>query len=943
MAIDGIPQNSITGTSSPLTGLGKPLPRSGVPDVERIPARQGDDVVLSNVAGPDQAPAQKTPSQKAPPPETPPTSVKQALQTQDAPPTTIATLEEGPRESSGPMEGFFSRIKGAVSKFCHTLIGQGDIYRYQDKTLEINALEGSMAKLSDKELQAKTGEFRERIQKLQASGKTIEESLNEILPEAYAAMREADKRVLKMRPFDEQVTAGIAAHEGTIVEQKTGEGKTLMETLPVYLNALSGRGVHVVTVNEYLARRDSEWMGKALTFMGLSVGVIGHDMPHEERVAANKADVTYGTNDEFGFQYLQDNLVHEKESRVGRDLKNVYALVDEVDNILIDEARTPLIISRKSKEEQPPYELFAQLAHHLQEGSDYKVDRKDHTTTLTEKGLGRTEKMLGVDNLYAEENMHMTSFVRNAITAKALYTPDVDYVVKDGEVTIVDEFTGRLMPGRRYSEGLHEAIEAKESVPVKEGTETLAMITFQNYFRLYGKMAGMTGTAETAQKEFAQVFGKPVVVVPTHKPVIREDLPDLVFRTEKEKFEAVARRIKELHDKGQPILIGTISIEKSELLSSILKDMGIPHNVLNAKNHAQEAEIIAQAGRRGAVTVATNMAGRGTDIKLGGDAEKLAKAESESGNISNEKALENFDKICSQEKADVKSLGGLAVIGTERHEDERVDNQLRGRSGRQGDPGSSQFYISCDDELMRLFGGDRLKRLVGSMGLPHGQPIQSSFVSRAIKAAQKKCEDRNLDIRMNLMRYDGVMNAQREAIYSDRDAVLEGEDLNDMVMKMIEMSVDKIIEKATQGEKKLTPDMTSQADHDLSFLFSTKSESQGSILGKKKFKTAEELKKFATTYGQNAYKAKEGRIGKEAMDILERDVFLSILDENWVDQQTMLKDLREGIWMRAYGQQDPDQAYFHDSHEMFESMQGTIALETVRTLFSIPLGRQKKA
>jgi preprotein translocase subunit SecA len=932
MAIDGIPQNSITGTQAPLTGSGSKLPGKAGPEREELPAVKGDDVRFSSGSMIVEPEVKQTADKEAP--EAP---VVTSFQVREAPPTTIATLEEAATESSAVPQCLFSRIGGALSKFGHKIIGEGDIYRYGDMSLEINSLEATMARLTDKDLQAKTGEFRDRIKSLQASGKTLEESLNAILPEAFAAMREADKRVLKMRPFDEQVQAGIAAHEGTIVEQKTGEGKTLMETLPVYLNALSGNGVHVVTVNEYLARRDAEWMGKALAFMGLSVGVIGHDMPHNERIAANKADVTYGTNDEFGFQYLQDNLVHEKEARVSRDLKNVYALVDEVDNILIDEARTPLIISRKSKEEQPPYKLFAELAHHLQEGTDYKVDRKEHTTTLTEKGLNRAEKMLGVDNLYAEENMHMVSFVRNAITAKALYTPDVDYVVTDGQVTIVDEFTGRLMPGRRYSEGLHEAIEAKENVPVKEGTETLAMITFQNYFSLYGKMAGMTGTAETAKREFAQVFGKKVVVIPTHKPVIRDDKADLVFRTEKEKFEAVARQIKELHDKGQPILVGTISIEKSELLSSMLKSMGIPHNVLNAKNHSQEADIIAQAGRFGAVTVATNMAGRGTDIKLGGDAEKLAKKESESGKISYKEALEKYQKICDADKAAVKELGGLAVIGTERHEDERVDNQLRGRSGRQGDPGMSQFFISLEDELIRLFAGDRLKRLVGSMGLPYGQPIQSGFVNKAIKSAQKKCEDRNLDIRMNLMRYDGVMNAQREAVYSDRDAVLEGEDLHDMVINMIEMSVNSVIEKATDGEKKLNADMSSRIDQDLSFLFS----SHGGILGGKKFKTVDELRKFAISYGQDAYRAKEGRIGKETMDILQREVFLSILDENWVDQQTMLKDLREGIWMRAYGQQDPDQAYFHDAHEMYESHQNSVALETVRTLFSLPAGAKK--
>ncbi len=864
------------------------------------------------------APEKKT---APPPPQSPST------------PSCIAMLEEPPLpEEPSILSRVGSSVCGMVKHIGNYITGTPDVEELRVVAKQVEALAPEMASLTDVQLKAKTTEFRGRIQKGLAAGKPLEAVLEGILPEAFAAIREADRRVLSMEPFEEQIMAGVAANRGTIVEQKTGEGKTLMETLPVYLNALAGNGVHVVTVNPYLARRDSEWMGRALDFMGISVGVITQDMTTEDRKKANMADVTYGTNDEFGFQYLRDNLSHDRESQAGRDLSKVFALVDEVDSILIDEARTPLIISRQSNEEPPPYGLFSELAHHLKEGNDYKVDRKDHAATLTERGVAMTEKMLGVNNLYADENMHMVPYVMNAVTAKTLYSGDVDYVKRDGQIVIVDEFTGRLMPGRRYSEGLHEAIEAKEGVQVKPRTETLGMITFQNYFKLYGKLAGMTGTGNTARDEFREVFGRDVTVIPTHKPVIREDLPDMLYKTEREKFQAVAKKVSELHDKGQPVLIGTRSIEKSELLSELLTSLGIQHQVLNAKNHFEEAEIIAQAGRSGMVTVATNMAGRGVDIKLGGDAEKLAAYESSRNNTSYQEALAKHTLQCSKDKEEVKNLGGLAVIGTERHEDRRIDDQLRGRSGRQGDPGSSQFFISLDDELVRLFGGEKTKRLIGKLGIADGEPIQSRLISKAVEVAQERCERRNLDIRKNLMRYDWVINKQRETVFSDRDSVLDGENLKPVVLDMVDRAVDTIIERNSDGSSRLNADMIHEIDRCMASLLSTHS----GPVGSRNFKSADELKDYLAIVTKKAYEKKEKRVGSDSLRSLERDIFLSVLDESWIGEQTSLKDIREGIWLRAYGQQDPDMEYLKEAHESFESMKDNAAIETVRTLFSLP-------
>ncbi|MGV8118809.1 MAG: preprotein translocase subunit SecA [Candidatus Xenobiia bacterium LiM19] len=938
MSIDGIKSQPLTGLM-PLSGAAADPSRKVRSEGDASsPAMPGDSVTITQqrTSRSSRSPVKdENETLTESPAEKPDMEKRQATQSSQraSNPSCIATLEEPPsQEGPSMLSRMGSSISGMVNHVKNYITGAPDVEEFREVAKQVEALTPQMAALSDGELKAKTTEFRNRIQKGLAAGKQQEAVLGEILPEAFAAMREADRRVLAMEPFEEQLMAGVAAHRGTIVEQKTGEGKTLMETLPVYLNALAGNGVHVVTVNPYLAKRDSEWMGKALNFMGVSVGVITQDMTTEDRKKANTADVTYGTNDEFGFQYLRDNLSHERESQAGRDLSKVFALVDEVDSILIDEARTPLIISRQSGEEPPPFGLFSELAHHLKEGIDYKVDRKDHAVNLTERGTAMAEKMLGVENLYAEENSHMVPYVMNAVTAKTLYSADVDYVKRDGQIMIVDEFTGRLMPGRRYSEGLHEAIEAKEGVQVKPRTETLGMITFQNYFKLYGKLAGMTGTGITARDEFREVFGKDVALIPTHKPVIRHDLPDMLYKTEREKFQAVAEKISELHDKGQPVLIGTRSIEKSELLSELLTSLGIQHQVLNAKNHFEEAEIIAQAGRPGMVTVATNMAGRGVDIKLGGDAEKLAAYESSRNNSSYQETLAKYSVQCGADKGRVKSLGGLAVIGTERHEDRRIDDQLRGRSGRQGDPGSSQFFISLDDEMIRLFGGEKTKRLVEKMGLADGEPIQSRLISKAIEVAQQKCERRNLDIRKNLMRYDWVINKQRETVFSDRDAVLDGENLKPVVLDMIYRAVDTIIERHCDGGSRLNADMISEIDRDMAAILSA----PAGPVGSKTFKKTEELKDYLTSVTKNAYEKKEKRVGSDNLRFLERDIFLSVLDESWIGEQTNLKDLREGIWLRAYGQQDPDVEYFKEAHESFENMKDNAAIETVRTLFSLP-------
>ncbi|MDN5331889.1 MAG: preprotein translocase subunit SecA [Tepidanaerobacteraceae bacterium] len=754
---------------------------------------------------------------------------------------------------------------------------------------KVNDWESRIKVLSDSQLREKTNEFKNRLQ--------AGETLDDLLPEAFAVVREAAKRTLGMRPFDVQVMGAIVLHQGRIAEMKTGEGKTLVATMPAYLNALTGKGVHVVTVNDYLARRDSEWMGVVYKFLGLEVGLIVHGLDFQERKKAYNADITYGTNNEFGFDYLRDNMVLYKEHIVQRELN--YAIIDEVDSILIDEARTPLIISGQAEESTDIYYRFARFVPRLKAGEDYIVDEKAHSVIPTEKGIKKAEDFLGVKNLYDEENIELLHHFHQALKAHALMKRDRDYVVKDGQVIIVDEFTGRLMYGRRYSEGLHQAIEAKEGVKVERESKTLATITFQNYFRMYKKLAGMTGTAATEEEEFRKIYGMDVVVIPTNKPMIRVDYPDVVYKTEKAKFEAVVREIEDCYRRGQPVLVGTVSIEKSEMLSEMLKKKGIPHQVLNAKYHEKEAEIIAKAGQRGAVTIATNMAGRGTDIVLG---------------------------------EGVAELGGLHVIGTERHEARRIDNQLRGRSGRQGDPGSSRFYVSLEDDLMRLFGSDSIRGLMDRLGLEDDQPIEHPLITKAIENAQKKVEARNFDIRKHVLEFDDVMNTQREVIYSQRRKVLEQENLKDSVKQMIEDVVDRLLD--VYASKEMHPE-----DWDLKGLseyyadiFTIKD-----VLGAavKEDVTREEIRKMLVERAFEAYEQKETEIGEETMRELERVIMLRVVDQKWMDHIDAMDQLREGIGLRAYGQRDPLVEYKIEGYEMFQEMIKSIQEDTLRYLFRV--------
>lgn len=754
---------------------------------------------------------------------------------------------------------------------------------------DVNRWEPEIEKLSDKELRKKTDEFKERL----SEGETLED----ILPEAFAVVREASKRTLGMRPFDVQVLGGIVLHQGRIAEMKTGEGKTLVATMPAYLNALTGKGVHVVTVNDYLARRDSEWMGKIYNFLGLEVGLIVHDLDYEARKKAYNADITYGTNNEFGFDYLRDNMVLYKEQMVQRPLN--YAIVDEVDSILIDEARTPLIISGQAEESTDIYYKFARFVPRLKEGEDYNVDEKAHSVMPTEKGIKKAESFLGVENLYDEENMELLHHFQQALKAHALMKIDRDYVVKDGQVIIVDEFTGRLMFGRRYSDGLHQAIEAKEGVKVEHESKTLATITFQNYFRMYKKLSGMTGTAATEEEEFRKIYGLDVVVIPTNKPMIRVDYPDVIYKTEKGKFEAVVNEIVECHKRGQPVLVGTVSIEKSELLSSMLKRRGIPHQVLNAKYHEKEAEIVAKAGQRGAVTIATNMAGRGTDIVLG---------------------------------EGVAELGGLHIIGTERHEARRIDNQLRGRSGRQGDPGSSRFYVSLEDDLMRLFGSDNIKSIMDRLGLEEDQPIEHSLITKAIENAQKKVEARNFDIRKHVLEYDDVMNTQREVIYSQRRKVLEKEDLKESIKQMIVDVIDRLLE--IYAGKEIHPeewDIKGLSEY-MADIFQIRDVIDSASLENM---SRDDVRDTLIEKAQAAYEKKEEELGSETMRELERFIMLKVVDQKWMDHIDAMDQLREGIGLRAYGQRDPVIEYKIEGYDMFQEMIKNIQEDTLRYLFRV--------
>lgn len=756
---------------------------------------------------------------------------------------------------------------------------------------KINPQESALKKLSDSSLANKTNEFKARL----AKGET----LDDILPDAFAVIREASRRVLGMRQFDVQLIGSIILHRGNIAEMGTGEGKTLVATAPVYLNALEGKGAHVITVNDYLAKRDSEWMGQVYKFLGLSVGLIVHDLDFEQRKIAYNSDITYGTNNEFGFDYLRDNMVSSLDQMVQRPLH--YCLIDEVDSILIDEARTPLIISGPGQKSTDNYYVMSKLVPQLKLGEDYTIDEKQKTVAPTEAGVSKMEKMLKVDNLYDTDNLELNHLFVQALRAQAMMERDRDYVVKDGEVVIVDEFTGRLMYGRRYSDGLHQAIEAKEGLQVQRESQTLATITFQNYFRMYDKLAGMTGTAKTEEQEFIKIYGLEVFQVPTNRPVQRKDLPDVIFKTKRGKYRAVVREIERRHATGQPMLIGTTSIEQSEQLSHMLKEAGIVHNVLNAKYHELEAQIVAQAGQKGQVTIATNMAGRGTDIVLG---------------------------------EGVSELGGLAIIGTERHESRRIDNQLRGRAGRQGDPGSSQFFLSLEDDLLRIFGGDNIKKFMEKMGLEEDEEIRSSMVSSAIQKAQKRVEERNFDIRKYVLEYDDVMNQQRKVVYEQRRKILEGQDMKDQILNMVDMLINHGLE--TYANPKLYPE---EWDFDALIKYCEKYFlAPGEVkLDEIENMSREEIGRKLMDIAHETYEAREKSIGSSMMRELEKAVMLKVVDSKWMEHLDDMDMLKEGIGLRSYGQRNPIVEYKVEAFNIFSEMQQSMIETIILYLYHIQI------
>jgi preprotein translocase subunit SecA len=820
-----------------------------------------------------------------------------------------------------------------------------ELKRLFNRVEEINNLEPLTSSLSDAQLRAKTEEFKERLQ----NGETLDDLLNE----AFAVVREASKRLLNMRHFDVQLIGGIVLHEGKIAEMKTGEGKTLVATLPVYLNALEGRGVHVVTVNDYLAKRDAQWMGVIYNFLGLSVGVIQHDnsflfdpsyISVEKRYnhlrpctrkEAYLADITYGTNNEFGFDYLRDNMKYDLSDYSQRELN--YAIIDEVDSILIDEARTPLIISGPSEDSTDKYYRINKIVPHLKIDVDFKIDEKLKSIILTELGSIKVERLLGVGNLYDPSNIELVHHVIQALRAHHLFKRDVDYVVKDGEVVIVDEFTGRLMPGRRWSDGLHQAIEAKEGVKIESENQTLATITFQNYFRMYNKLAGMTGTADTEAEEFAKIYNLDVVVIPTNKPMIRKDYPDVIFKTERAKLNAIVKEIEECHLRGQPVLVGTTSIEKSEILSHMLKKRGIKHTVLNAKYHEKEAEIVAQAGRLGAVTIATNMAGRGTDIVLGGNPDGLVmeylRNKKDFTEEEYKKEFQKIKEICEKEKEEVIRLGGLHIIGTERHEARRIDNQLRGRSGRQGDPGSSRFYLSLEDDLMRIFGGDRINGLMNLLKMDENMPIENKMVSKAIENAQKRVEAHNFDIRKHLLEYDDVMNKQRQAIYSFRREILQSDSVKDRILEMIENEVEDLVfiycpESADEWNIEGLKDA-------IYGLFSINIDFDG-------LRDADQIADYALSHIKDIYHKKEEEIGAELMRYIEKTILLQVIDIQWKDHLLSLDHIKEGIGLRGYAQKDPLVEYKKEAFDIFSEMTRRINTELLMRLFRIQVTNQRE-
>ncbi len=829
-----------------------------------------------------------------------------------------------------------------------------DVKAMRPIVAEINALEPRVSALSDDELREQTDAFRERLKPvvqaledvkkevprdenaIKAAQADLQAALDAILPEAFAVCREAGKRVLNMRHFDVQLMGGVVLHRGKIAEMKTGEGKTLVATLPVYLNALTGRGVHVVTVNDYLARRDSEWMGRIYRFLGLTVGVIQNQHGDRERQVAYRCDVTYGTNNEFGFDYLRDNMKFNLEDMVQRD--PVFAMIDEVDSILIDEARTPLIISGPSEESTEKYYTAARIVPKLNAEKDYQVDEKQHTAVLTEEGVLHAEKLLGGIELYDPSNIDMLHSITQAVRARALYRPDVEYVVKDGEVIIVDEFTGRLMPGRRWSDGLHQAVEAKEGVRIESENQTLATITFQNLFRMYEKLAGMTGTADTEAAEFDKIYKLEVVVIPPNRPMRRADLPDLVYRTEREKFDAIVAEIKEKQVTGQPSLVGTISIEKSEALSSALKKNGVPHVVLNAKYHEREAEIVAQAGRKGAVTIATNMAGRGTDILLGGNPEFVAAQKTrEIEDAAERKHIETqIKREWDTDHEDVVGVGGLHIIGTERHESRRIDNQLRGRSGRQGDPGSSRFYLSLEDDLMRIFGGDRIMGLMERLGMEEGVPIEHGMVTRAIERAQKQVEGRNFDARKHLLEYDDVMNKQRESIYTLRRSILEGREGKEYILNSADEIVEYLIDTHFPESDREVPD-EAELNAELYDFFGLDLRTSGVDM---EHDRRDEVKYKIVEAVHQRYEEKEAMVGADNMRLNEKYLLLQVIDQQWKDHLLNVDHLKEGIGLRGYGQRDPLIEYKRESFELFQSMLERIQDRVVKILWKIELARE---
>jgi preprotein translocase subunit SecA len=803
-----------------------------------------------------------------------------------------------------------------------------EMKRLQPIIDQINGFEPQLKSLTDEQLQAKTPEFKQRV----ANGAT----LDDILPEAFAVCREAARRVLGMRHYDVQLIGGMVLHHGSIAEMKTGEGKTLVATLPVYLNALSGKGVHVVTVNDYLAKRDAEWMGRLYKWLGLSVGIIVHELNDRQRQESYGSDITYGTNNEFGFDYLRDNMKFDLADYVQRPLN--FAIVDECDSILIDEARTPLIISGPAEESTDKYYTINAIIPHLQKDVHFTMEEKTRSASLTEEGNSKVESLLGIENLYDPQNIELLHHVYQGLKAHHLYRLDVEYMIKDGEIVIVDEFTGRLMPGRRWSDGLHQAIEAKEKVPVKNENQTLATITFQNYFRMYKKLAGMTGTADTEAVEFKKIYNLEVTVIPTNRGIQRKDLDDVVYKTQEAKFHAIMEDMKVRRDKGQPVLVGTVSIERSETLSSFLKRAGIPHNVLNAKHHEREAEIIAQAGRKGAITIATNMAGRGTDILLGGNAEAMARqVNKDESSEEYQQALVKFKAQCEAERKDVIEAGGLYIVGTERHESRRIDNQLRGRSGRQGDPGESRFYLSLEDNLMRIFNGERIQAIMNRLNVPDDEPITAGMVTRAIEGAQRKVEGHNFDIRKHLLEYDDVMNQQRQVIYGMRRQILEGQDVEPTALEWLGEVTSQILETFAPVDGK-------KEDWDFDGL-STAMAAQFGLrldLSEQHKRDPEALNDLIKTEVKSVYETQRRRLAEHFSPILKM-IMLQCIDQRWKEHLARIDQLKEGMGLRGYAQKDPLIEYKKEAFAAFEQMTLSIRSDTMEKVVKIQVVAPEEA